>query len=251
MDIEINFINQSNDANNSQVVIFGDDGDTPVATHSVRVAPRTAVRVTHSSLPSGGRLEVSPPLAGAAGFFLPDMAAPLHGCVTIDATTPDGYLDKVRGGNPQAATHQDVASAVANLVACARSLGPACIAGHGAPGLMSLGGGGATTPGKVLDPQAVDQWGPQLAPLKGLFEGLVLYAPQVGSGQEGAQLLFQIAQIIEAPVYGPTGVLYCDNEGLFSLEPHSVWQVATPNFPPAPIDPPVQALLAERPPAKA
>lgn len=254
MDIAINFINQSNDANTSQVVIFGDDGDTPVATHSVRVPPRTAVRVTHSSLPSGGRLEVSP--TGSLGSWLggPSLNAPLHGCVVIDATSPDGYLDNARAGNPLAGAIRDVAEAVRNLAACAtpsHGSSPASIVGHGTEGLIAVGCGLSPAPGQELSLETATQWTPQLAQLKGLVSSLALYGVQVGAGQNGADLLFQIAQVIDAPVYGPTGLLYCDSHGNFMLEPGAVWQMATPTQRPAPIDPPMRTQPLERPSANA
>jgi hypothetical protein len=173
---------------------------------------------------------------------VPEMSAPLAGGVSIDATTPDGYLDNARVGTPTARAHRDTQTAAANLLAFTK--GPsqsstASLVGHGAPGIFATGGGGSggtSLQRIVLDNQNV--WAPLLEPLSGRIGTLYLFGPQVGAGIEGAQLLHALARVTNATVCAPTGLIYCDNRGNFRLQVDSVWQAATPEMLPPPIWPP-------------
>ncbi|MBO9557252.1 MAG: DUF4347 domain-containing protein [Caulobacter sp.] len=172
---------------------------------------------------------------------LPFMDAPLPGCVSIDATIPDGYLDNARCGTPSA-PHSSVEMAIANLVDCAAaqtSPTTATLVGHGAPGVIVTGAG--QSPG--TDQQHIDLgnqaiWGPYVEKLKGRITDLYLYGSHVGADTLGAQLLYALARVANANVYGPTGLLYCNSQGNFYLEEGSQWQVATPTAQPNPIPPP-------------
>jgi hypothetical protein len=84
-------------------------------------------------------------------------------------------------------------------------------------------------------------WAPLLQRLKGKFTEIYLYGASVGAGEDGARLLYVIAQAAGAAVYGPTGLIYCDGQGDFFLQAGAVWQIATPNSLPPPIDPPQSA----------
>lgn len=175
---------------------------------------------------------------------LPTQTAPLTGCVSIDATSPDGYLDNARAGTPTAGAHNSIQTAAANLLACAgetASPTTASLVGHGEQGIISTGAGqslGSSLQHIGLDNQAV--WVPAFQTLSGRFSTLYLYAPHVGAGVAGAQLLYALAKVLNANVYGPTGLIYSNAEGDFSLEIGSQWQVAMPTGrPPSPIDPPV------------
>jgi hypothetical protein len=173
---------------------------------------------------------------------VPEMSAPLAGGVSIDATTPDGYLDNARAGTPTASAHRDTQTAAANLLAFAKSASrppTASLVGHGAMGLFGTGGGGSggtSLQRIVLDNQNV--WAPLLEPLNGRISTLYLFGPQVGAGIEGAQLLYALARVTNATVCAPTGLIYCDNRGDFYLQVGSVWQAATPEMLPQPILPP-------------
>ena len=174
----------------------------------------------------------------------PFMDAPLPGCVSIDATKPDGYLDNARAGNPLAGAHANVQQAAANLLECAkvqRTGSTASLIGHGTMGLFSVGAGGSKGTSQQyisLDNQAV--WAPVFQSLKDEITTLVLYGAQIGGGSLGAQLLNALAKTVNAPVYAPTGVIYCRPNGTFTLQMGAVWQMATPAAtPPAPIMPPI------------
>lgn len=170
----------------------------------------------------------------------PTMAAPLTGCVTIDSNTPDGYLDNARAGNPSAAANDSTEMAVENLLAM-RAAQPtattASLVGHGAPGVIRTGG--AQGQGISLSNQST--WAPLLQRLQGKFTDIYLYGASVGAGEDGAQFLYAVAQAAGAAVHGPTGLIYCDGQGDFFLQTGAVWQIATPNSLPPPIDPPQSA----------
>ncbi len=180
----------------------------------------------------------------------PYMGEPLPGCVSIDAIKPDAYLANARAGNPTAGAHANVQTAVANLLACAKekpSPTTAALIGHGAPGVINTGSGGAMGASAQhigLDNQAI--WVPLFQSLSGRIETLVLYGVSIGVGAVGANLLFTLAKAVNAPVYGPTGLIYCRPDGTFYLQEGAMWQVATPTMPPTPIPyplpPPVRKL---------
>lgn len=173
----------------------------------------------------------------------PFMGAPLPGCVSIDATKPDGYLNNARAGNPAAGAHANIKQAADNLLGCAKgqpSPPTASLIGHGTMGMVSVGAGGSKGASQQyisLDNQAV--WAPVLQSLKDEITALVLYGAQIGGGSRGAQLLYALAKTVNAPVYAPTGVIYCRPDGTFTLQMGSVWQMATPAAAPVPIMPPI------------
>ncbi len=164
------------------------------------------------------------------------MNAPLAGCTTIDATTPDGYLDNARHGNPGAGANENTQQAAQNLLGCATPKPPpaANIVGHGAEGDIDTG----QAWNQCITLDNIDEWTPDLAVLATKISHLFLFGCTVGAGADGAQLLFEIAKAVNAPVSAPTGLIYCDINGDFTLEPGAVWQQATPTYTPAPIDPP-------------
>lgn len=166
----------------------------------------------------------------------PLMGAPLTGCTTIDATTPDGYLDNARAGNPDAGANQNTLQVLENLLALENlSPGnPANIVGHGCEGDIDTG----QAWGQSITLGNIDEWTPILTNLAGHITELFLFGCTVGAGQDGANLLFEIAKAVDAPVSAPTGLIYCDEVGAFTLEAGAVWQTATPTYTPPPIDPP-------------
>jgi hypothetical protein len=169
------------------------------------------------------------------------MNAPLTGCTTIDATTPDGYLDNARAGNPQADGNLTTEEAANNLLACEGAAPRAAnIVGHGAEGDIDTG----KALGQCITNDNVHEWTPLMEGLDGKISELFLFGCTVGAGDDGADLLYEIATVISAPVSAPTGLIYCDAAGVFTLEPGAVWQTATPAARPAPIDPPVHGQAA-------
>lgn len=185
------------------------------------------------------------PTSSTEGVIItPNLNAPLTGCVTIDASRPDGYLSNAKTGTPLSADNTSVQTAASALFQCLggkQPLAPASIVGHGADGVIVTGAGkslGTTDQHIGLD--NADVWGKVFQPLKGKMVNLFLYGCHVGAGMKGAQLLHDLATTVGANVYAPTGLIYCDSHGDFSPEIGSQWQMATPtqSTPPAPIEEP-------------
>ncbi len=175
----------------------------------------------------------------------PTMTAPLPRCVTIDAQTPDGYLDNARAGThaPGTGANSDTTTALKNLSSCVAVKPPstqASIVGHGDMGIIATGGG--QTPSGSSQYIAVSNelsWTTALGALKGQITDLYLYGCQVGAGDDGAQLLFDMAKIVNATVWAPTSLIYCDGQGNFTLDKGGQWQKATAAGKPATIEPPI------------
>lgn len=187
------------------------------------------------------------PSSGGGVTIAPKLNAPLTACVTIDATRPDGYLSNAKTGTPISADNTSVQTAAGGLSQCLggkQPLAPASIVGHGADGVIVTGAGkslGAKDQHIGLD--NADVWSKAFQPLKGKMANLLLYGCHVGAGLKGAQLLHDLATTVGANVYAPTGLIYCDSHGDFSLEIGSEWQMASPTqpVPPPPIEEPKPA----------
>ncbi len=172
----------------------------------------------------------------------PTLSAPLPPCASIDANTPDGYLDNARAGTPAVGAHTSVQIAAANLLARTNGASQpsmASLVGHGTMGLIATGGGQSPhTSSQYIGLDNQNVWTPLFQPLSGRISGLYLYGSNVGASAGGAQLLYALARVVNAPVWGPTGLIYCNAHGDFMLETGSLWQLATPAMLPAPISPP-------------
>lgn len=166
----------------------------------------------------------------------PSMLAPLTGCTTIDATTPNGYLDKARVGNPDAGANQNTTQVTQNILSCETACAnqPANIVGHGAEGDIDTGQAWH----QFMSLANVPDWTPDMQALATKVTHLYLFGCSVGAGQEGAEFLFEVARCVDAPVSAPTGLIYCHADGHFSLQAGASWQTATPTYEPPPIDPP-------------
>lgn len=161
---------------------------------------------------------------------------------TIDSSLIDnGYLTIARRCNPQASLHGNFAQAATNLTG-GNPL--KVIVGHGDRGVISTGTGENLSKDstKFISNANVADWQQAFSNVlsSGACSALHLYGCECGASQQGAQLLFQLAQTLQCPVYGATGFIYIDDQGHFTLEPRSTWQFATPNQMPAPIEPPSQ-----------
>lgn len=153
----------------------------------------------------------------------PVMDAPLPPCVTIDATQNDGYLDNARTGTPNADANAGTAAVAANLDFCG---GPAgSIVGHGAEGDIDT----YKATGECVTADNQDEWEPEFARLHGTIHSLTLYSCCVGAGVDGARLLQNMANVVGASVSAPTGLIYCDDLGNFTLENGAIWNTVAPN----------------------
>jgi hypothetical protein len=163
----------------------------------------------------------------------------ITGCTSIDSDRNDnGFLVCATGQNLGAGLHDSTAIAVYNLLQCLGvQRGKANLVGHGADGIIVTGSGDEiSTYDKCIGLFNRSYWEPYLNQLRGKVSSLSLWACHPGTGQIGADFLFMLAQVVNVPVAGPTGFIYCGGgyPDLW-LEPNSVWQVATPTNKPNPI----------------
>lgn len=115
------------------------------------------------------------------------------------------------------------------------------IGGHGNNGFLETGCGQHGTQDyrtNYLSDWNQYIWGPVFSPLsKKNFPILYIYSCHTGAGARGADFLYALAKVIGKPVAGRTGFLYSTSQKLW-FEDGSVWQVATPETRPNPIEPP-------------
>lgn len=116
------------------------------------------------------------------------------------------------------------------------------IGGHGNEGFLETGYGQNGTPDWTTNFLATWNefaWKSILERLKGKnFPIIYIYSCHSGAGERGADFLFQLARIIGRPVAGRTGFTYSNNRPQVWFENGSVWQVATPDRRPTPINAP-------------
>jgi hypothetical protein len=158
------------------------------------------------------------------------------GCMTIDSTTQDLYLDTVRKELPPTTNnHNDSQQAAGNLSNCTLRKNSMNIFGHGIHGRLITGNGrNATDRNKYMDIANIDVWGDDFEKLKVEVDYLYLFSCHTGAGEKGADFLFTLARIINAPVAAPTDYFYCE-PNFFSLHENSTWQVAKATSRPSPI----------------
>jgi hypothetical protein len=166
----------------------------------------------------------------------------INGCTTIHSASNDnGFLKCARDKNPGSGLHDSTAEARANLLNCLGAGGESAhIIGHGSIGTIVTGSSnGVSDPNKIINLRCQPIWEPHLNQLKGKISSLTLWACHPGAGAAGAELLFRIAQVVEAPVAGPTGLIYCSENGPDLYLGDGVhWQIATPTVRPVAINPP-------------
>lgn len=204
--------------------------------------------MTTTHAPSGDAIthasNASPPSSPVSGIVVsPKMTAPLSGCVTIDSTRPDLYLSYAKTGTPASSNNSSVQTAAGGLASCLGGKKPAAqpgsIVGHGASGVIVTGAGQQLgTPDQHINHANSAIWNPLFSPLQGTMTSLFLYGCSVGAGAAGSQLLHEIAQTVGCNVYAPTGLIYCDSTGNFSLEKGAQWQMASPQQAPGAIEAP-------------
>ena len=171
---------------------------------------------------------------GYGNYFL---KSSLKGSVTVDITNTDnGFLDCCRNGRR---SHPNTDIAVSNLEAALKRKASATIIGHGNPGLIITGTGQSRPdPTKYIELGNNTDWERILERLKPFkISNLYLFGCDTGAEADGANLLFEIAKIINADVVAPTGRILCGRT-YFTLEATATWQIATPHRKPDPIEAP-------------
>ena len=116
------------------------------------------------------------------------------------------------------------------------------IGGHGNEGFLETGMGQYGNPDWQTNYLTIWNefaWHPIIVRLKGKnFPIIYIYSCHSGAGERGADFLFQLARTIDRPVAGRTGFTYTNNKPQIWFEKGSVWQVATPDRRPTPINAP-------------
>jgi hypothetical protein len=172
----------------------------------------------------------------------PSLKSPLNADVAIDSSTQDnGYLQFARENNRLAAK----LAAATDVVVLANKKSHNAIIGHGTEGTIHAGSGMVLgTADQLIDNSNVKNIGFNKL---GKSTALWIYACHTGAGEKGAQLLFEIANQTECPVYAPNGFIFLNDNGRFSLQTNAKWQVAFPgsNPPdPLPLAPTPEGLLS-------
>ncbi len=165
-------------------------------------------------------------------------------CATIDdnTTQDNGALACLRKSWPDHKNHNGTVSAVSNLLQCspiALNTAMLVLVGHGTEGLIVTSGGQSWVEGIAVWNENYD-WGPKLVRIKDhQFAVLTLFACETGAGEDGADLLYNMAKVINRPVRARTGLVSCGGGGQIFFEPGSTWQMANPQGPrPTPIPKP-------------
>lgn len=175
--------------------------------------------------------------------FVPNI---MESCITMDNGTQNdnGALACNHQAMPAALLSQDDQSAANNLIGCIPAgVTKQCImCGHGADGWIGTGGGQMSNYNESVAGWDQDYWSPMFAPLKNRVLVLRLWGCHVGANQDGVDLLFFMAQLLNCTVQAPTGLMNCGG-GQISFENGSVFQTATPTSKPAPIPPPTPETL--------
>lgn len=170
---------------------------------------------------------------------------------TVSAGQDNGANNCIAAAFPEPGRHSSTNQALSNLVSglgfVAESyedntlgLREPFICGHGNEGAFETGSGqgnGDTNTQLVLTWNQ-SRWQPEFQRLRDRgFAILSIISCHTGAGEDGADLLHAIAQIIGRPVRGRTGFTYCGGANI-TFEANSTWQTATPETRPVPIPAP-------------
>lgn len=135
--------------------------------------------------------------------------------------------------------HGSTAQAAANLLSGTPG-GNFNLIGHGNTGQVETGMGqtGPFDAGKIILSWTQSDWE---APLRTLihanFALLSIWSCHTGEGQDGADLLYSMAQVLGRAVRASNGYMYVDDTHIW-FENNSVWVVATPTSRPTPVPAP-------------
>jgi hypothetical protein len=156
-------------------------------------------------------------------------------CTTMDGTTsnpPDnGALANDRLAFPDAKFSSDIPSAAGNMLAYINDGYKGLqIVGHGADGLIAVGGGQTPAPDQAIWMGTSDQWQQALTSLRGRVWALRLLGCHVGANSGGAALLYALATCLNCAVSAPTGLMITSSDGTVSYEAGTKWQNAGPGL---------------------
>lgn len=166
----------------------------------------------------------------------------MTGVITIDkADDPGGLLCTARYWYTKQQNSLDHTTRLQALTNCLKSSALSMnIVGWGTPGVIHTGS--ADRPpndDQYIGCDNLDVWKGEIEDL-GLKKGmsLTLCSCDTGIGKAGACFLHALATIIKGEVRAPTGQVYFDKTcKVMSLHEEAVWQIATENHRPDPIEP--------------
>ncbi len=166
-------------------------------------------------------------------------------CVTIDSAN-DPALNDARIAFPGASRHNGTQQATGNLSSCLSGGGTGMIVGHGLPGFVVTSfAGPSNPPNDFMDLQNMNYWGRIIAQLRGKIGLLKFLSCDVGAEDVGADFLYAIARLTNAPTMAPTGLVNINSSGQWWLQPGATWQMATPTNRPPIIHRPSGILILE------
>lgn len=155
--------------------------------------------------------------------------------MTMETGIDDGFLPCADPILHPTLKHGNTADAFGGLGKALGPQGPAVIVGHGNVGMFCTGDGSrCLAAAKIVTYRNGRVWTPLAQQIAGKVSMLRLLACDVGAEKEGADLLYQIAQIVKAPVTAPNDLVWCRG-GKVELDASARWQTATPSTRPAPI----------------
>ncbi|MEI6790764.1 MAG: hypothetical protein WCK42_06255 [Myxococcaceae bacterium] len=171
-------------------------------------------------------------------MFLEDLGG-LPGCHTTDSAPTPGntFLGCTLSAYPGCMKHDSTLHAVDNLVSClVAGSGETVLIGHGNDGIVITGDGqNPSNPDHFITTWNKGRWEASLRKIGAQkYPIFTILSCHTGAGEEGADLLFAIAQVIGKSVRARTGLTYCNN-GEIIFEPGSTWQIASPEQRPKPI----------------
>ncbi len=111
----------------------------------------------------------------------------------------------------------------------------AVVVGHGRSGYQCSGDGdhcGKYNDQIVLGFSNFPFWKEFVQKSQGKFESLTLLGCDIGQDDEGANLLFHVAETVQMPVRAPDSNIFCDSSG-FTFDEGGDWVVATPTSRPS------------------
>lgn len=168
---------------------------------------------------------------------------------TISNGSDNGANNCMAGGFHRSMRHGTTRQAVDNLKGRLNSKpGALNIAGHGMAGSFETGAGQTGLDwDKQVNTWNTNMWKPILEELRGRsFPILTIYSCSTGAGEEGADLLWEMAKTINKPVRARTGLTYCGDNRI-TYQPGSTWQTAHPSQRPTPIPETPHKLIELRP----
>ena len=156
---------------------------------------------------------------------------------SVSNGTDNGANECMAGAFHLAMRHGSTRQAIDNFKSRHNSKpGPLNICGHGSPGSFETGSGQSGWDwDKQINTWNPSNWKPILEELKGKnFPIMTIYSCSTGAGEDGADLLWEMAKSLGRPVRARIGLSYCGGNRM-SYQPGSTWQTAHPNARPTPI----------------